>query len=61
MERIFDTPRSTESHKENKNLVGSYILQKFVRSGLMTAEQTFKHELQLNALARLKNFPEVVS
>ena len=60
MENIFTLPRSGESHPDNKNLVGSYILQKFIRQGLMTAEQTFHHEIKLNALARMKRLPRVV-
>ena len=60
MENIFTLPRSGESHPDNKNLVGSYILQKFIRQGLMTAEQTFRHEIKLNALARMKQLPRVV-
>ena len=60
MENIFTLPRSGESHPDNKNLVGSYILQKFIRQGLMTAEQTFHHEIKLNALARMKQLPRVV-
>ena len=59
MENIFTLPRSGESHPDNKNLVGSYILQKFIRQGLMTAEQTFHHEIKLNALARMKRLPRV--
>ena len=60
MENIFTLPRSGESHPDNKNLVGSYILQKFIRQGLMTAEQTFHHEIKLNALARMKQLSRVV-
>ena len=55
MENIFDRPHHKITHPKNREFIGAYIYQKFVRSGLLVATQDFEHELPVGNLAMQKD------
>ena len=55
MENIFDRPHNKFTHSKNREFIGGYIYQKFIRSGLLVATQDFEHELPVGNLAMQKD------
>ena len=54
MENIFDLPHHELTHSKNREFIGGYIYQKFVRSGLLVATQDFTHQLPIGKFAKFK-------
>ena len=54
MENIFDLPHHKLTHSKNREFIGGYIYQKFVRSGLLVATQDFTHQLPIGNFAKFK-------
>ena len=54
MENIFDLPHHEFTHSKNREFIGGYIYQKFVRSGLLVATQDFSHQIPIGNFAKYK-------
>lgn len=59
MEEIFNFPRNIKADSGARDVVGSYIYEKFGRSGLVITIHDFHHEIPIKAFAQLKGSTDV--